>query len=97
MPESWKYRKTIMLFKGGDVSDQMNWRPITLTSIIYRMIFGKIAKEFVLFDDREGRTVFYREQKGFVPRISGYSHHPFMASMRLITRYRSGDNYTFER
>jgi hypothetical protein len=59
-PESWKYGKTIMLSQGGDVSNPMNWMTITLTSIIYRTIFGKIAKEFIRFDDREGRTVFCR-------------------------------------
>jgi hypothetical protein len=45
-PESWKEGKVVMLPKPCDESEKDkpgNWRPITLTSIMYRIIFGKIA------------------------------------------------------
>jgi hypothetical protein len=39
IPNIWKMGKTILIYKAGDVNDPDNWRPITLTSVIYRIIF----------------------------------------------------------
>jgi hypothetical protein len=82
-PAIWKFGKTIMLSKGGDVDNPLNWRPITLTSILYRTIFGRIAKEFMRYDEREGRTIFFKGQKGFVPGIGRCSQHTFMANAEI--------------
>jgi hypothetical protein len=50
-----------MLSKDGNANNPMNLKPITLTSIIYRKIFGRIAKKFMRFDNREEKTVFCKE------------------------------------
>jgi hypothetical protein len=44
IPDIWKMGKTILIHKAGDVNDPGNWRPITLTSVIYHIIFGRIAQ-----------------------------------------------------
>jgi hypothetical protein len=69
-PEEWKVGKTILLYKAGDAENPANYRPITLTSILYRIIFGRISQEMMGFEDRDkGKSVFSLQQKGFVPRI----------------------------
>jgi hypothetical protein len=48
-PEAWKEGKVVMLPKPCNESEKdkpENWRPITLTSIFYRIIFGKISEYF---------------------------------------------------
>jgi hypothetical protein len=40
--DTWKLGITILLFKAGDPNDPGSWRPITLTSVIYSIIFGRI-------------------------------------------------------
>jgi hypothetical protein len=41
----------------------MNWTPITLTSVLYRNIFGRISREFMRFDDKNGKTIFAINKK----------------------------------
>jgi hypothetical protein len=36
--------KTILIYKARDVNDPGNWRSIILTSVIYRIFFGRIAQ-----------------------------------------------------
>jgi hypothetical protein len=80
----WKVGKTILLHKAGDAENPANYRPITLTSILYRIIFGRISQEMMGFEDREkGKSVFSLQQKGFVPRISGCGQHTYMANMAI--------------
>jgi hypothetical protein len=43
-PTEWKVGKTILLHKTGDAENPANYRPITLTSILYRIIFGRISQ-----------------------------------------------------
>jgi hypothetical protein len=43
-PIEWKVGKTILLYKAGDDQNPANYRPITLTSILYRIIFGRISQ-----------------------------------------------------
>jgi hypothetical protein len=82
-PDIWKIGKTIMLSKGGDTTSPVNGRPITLTSLLYRDIFGRIEKEFMKFDNKEDITIFSKEQKGFVPGIGGCSQYAFVANMAI--------------
>jgi hypothetical protein len=43
-PMCWKRARTILLYKGGDKEAPENWRPISLTNILYRTVFGRFAK-----------------------------------------------------
>jgi hypothetical protein len=42
LPKKWKTGKMILIFKEGEESDPGNWRPITFTSVISRIIFGRL-------------------------------------------------------
>jgi hypothetical protein len=93
-PDEWKKGKTILLYKGNEREEPINWRPITLTSIFYRIIFGRISQAIMKFDDRKGKTVFSHSQKGFVPRISGCSQHITQASIAInLAKIRKNDIY----
>jgi hypothetical protein len=38
-PALWKGARTILIYKAGDRNDTGNWRPITITSVLYRIMF----------------------------------------------------------
>jgi hypothetical protein len=59
IPKIWKTAKTILIYKGGDENNPGNWRPITLTSIIYRVIFGRISQVIMDMEDRPNKKKFY--------------------------------------
>jgi hypothetical protein len=42
-PAKWKNARTILLYKDGERNNQVNWKPITVTSVIYRALFCRIA------------------------------------------------------
>jgi hypothetical protein len=70
------YGKTILIHKAGDVNDRCNWRPITLASVIYRIIFGRIAQVIMVHENRSVRRgLLSMSQKGFVPRINECSKY----------------------
>jgi hypothetical protein len=47
VPDTWKRSKTVFIFKKGKVlDDPSNWRPITITSCVYR-IFTSMVSEFI--------------------------------------------------
>jgi hypothetical protein len=75
-----------------DQSDPANYHPITLTSILYRVIFGRISQAMMNFENRKiGKIVFCNQQKGFVPRISGCGQHTYIAN-KAINRTLSEGN-----
>jgi hypothetical protein len=82
-PSIWMYGKAIMLLKRGDINDPMNIRSITLISLSYKTIFGRKAKEFMLFNDRFGKTILCPEWKGFAPGIGEHSQHIFLANLAI--------------
>jgi hypothetical protein len=44
VPRTWKRSRTVFLYKKGDVSVPENWRPITITSCIYRICTSMISE-----------------------------------------------------
>jgi hypothetical protein len=91
IPRIWKTGKTILIFKGGEANNPGNWRPITLTSILYRIIFGRISQAIMDFESRPKRTILSMAQKGFVPRINGCGEHVAMANMAINRAMTSGN------
>jgi hypothetical protein len=47
----WKNSKTILIYKGGDENNPVNMRPITRTSVIHRIIFGRISQVIMDMED----------------------------------------------
>jgi retron-type reverse transcriptase len=82
-PKIWKKEKTILLYKGGNQGDPANSRPITLTSIFYRIIYGRISQTLIQSDNRAKGTIFSHSQKGFIPRLSGCVQHLTVATMAI--------------
>jgi hypothetical protein len=76
----------------GDPNDPGNWPSITLTSVIYRIIFGRISQCLMQFENRSiKRGLLSMSQKGFIPRINGCGEHISLANMainRAITERR---------
>ena len=66
IPTSWKNAKVIILYKKGDQEDLQNYRPISLLSIIYKLLTKIITKRLEATLDYAQPT----EQAGF---RSGYS------------------------
>jgi hypothetical protein len=76
--------KTILIHKVGDPNDPGNWRPITLTSVIYKIIFGRIAQVMMSNENRSiRRGLLSLSQKGFVPNVNGCGEHIAVANMAI--------------
>jgi hypothetical protein len=74
--------KTILKYKTGDPNDPGNWRPISLTSVIYRIIFGRISQCLIQFENRSiKRGLLSMSQKGFIPRINSCGEHISLANL----------------
>jgi hypothetical protein len=80
-PESWKKGKVVILPKPCDESEKNkpeNWRPITLTNIFYRIIFGRISEYFQQMHKRktaDGNRIVCKKQKWFIKNINGCCEH----------------------
>jgi hypothetical protein len=76
-PTAWKEGKVVMLPKPCNENEKdqpNNWRPITLTNIMYRIIFGRIADYFQSIHKLKGKDgdgIVCRQQKGFIKNING--------------------------
>jgi hypothetical protein len=79
--EDWKGARTILIYKCDDKDDPGNWRPITITSLIYRIIFCRIAQALHQVNEDCGKILCDPEQKGFVPKRAGCTEHTAVANM----------------
>ena len=68
MPQSWMTSKTVMLYKKGDPDVPKNWRPIGITSTMYRVFMTAFAKAL------QRKPMFNTAQKGFTPGASLTEH-----------------------
>jgi hypothetical protein len=74
-PSEWKGARTILIHKGSDRDNPGNWRPITITSVLYRVIFCRLAEDLHMVHEEEGVNLCDREQKRFAPRRAGCVEH----------------------
>jgi hypothetical protein len=74
-PSEWKGARTILIHKGNDRENTGNWRPITITSVLYRVIFCRLAEALHTVHEEEGINLCDKEQKRFVPRRAGCVEH----------------------
>jgi hypothetical protein len=73
--DEWRGARTIMLFKGGDEANIKNWRPITINSILYRIILWRIAQMTNFIHKINGKLLYDKGQKGFLPGRAGCVEH----------------------
>jgi hypothetical protein len=76
VPRTWKRSRTVFLYKKGDVNLPENWRPITITSCIYR-IFTSMISEFLQQTIHKAgrRKIFSNSQKGSIAGVQGCMEH----------------------
>jgi len=72
IPESWKTTRTVMLYKKGDANKPENWRPIGITSTVYRIFTCSIARSITNINRKT--PIFNDAQKGFISG-NGCSEH----------------------
>ena len=73
VPESWKTTKTVMLYKKNNPEEPANWRPIGITSTMYRIFTAHLAK-FIQGENKRN-PIFHRAQRGFIANGGGPSDH----------------------
>jgi hypothetical protein len=86
-PKIWKVSRTVLIYKGGDKEDPRNWRPISLTSVLYRVIMARVTT--CLFHLHEKVGLVSPNQKGFVPGTPGCLEHALRANSILLDAVRS--------
>jgi hypothetical protein len=79
-PAEWKNARTILIYKDGERGCAGNWRPITVTSVLYRIIFCRIAQSLHEAHELQGISMCDIEQKGFVPGRAGFVEHIAVAN-----------------
>jgi hypothetical protein len=79
-PAEWKNARTILIYKEGERGHAGNWRPITVTSVLYRIIFCRIAQSLHEAHELQRISMFDIEQKGFEPGRTGCVEHAAVAN-----------------
>ena len=90
VPTSWKNTKTIMLYKKGDPSIPKNWRPIGITSTMYR-VFAAHLSGFIL-NENKIKSVFHPAQKGFIGGGNGAMDHISTLNELVYHAKRTNEN-----
>ena len=63
VPKAWKTSRTVMLYKKSDPNNPANWRPIGITSVMYRIFTCTISKAIMGINMK--KRIFHHSQKGF--------------------------------
>ena len=72
-PSNLKACKTVMLYKKGDPNLTRSWRPITITSTLYRMLMCHISRSMQTLNSQ--RRFICEQQKGFMKIPAGAAEH----------------------
>lgn len=65
IPQVWKISRTIFIPKSGELTSPDNWRPISLSSSIYKLYVGLITRRVSSWLERH--SILSPAQKGFRP------------------------------
>ena len=72
LPDEWKQAHVVPVFKKGQRNQASNYRPISLTSLVVKILESIIRSELVTFLDGQG--ILNGEQHGFVNRKSCFTN-----------------------
>ena len=72
LPDDWKIAHVIPVFKKGDTQNASHYRPISLTSVICKILERIVRSK--LLDYAINNNIIPKEQHGFVPRKSTVSN-----------------------
>ena len=67
-PDPWKHHHAVPVFKGGDSENVENYRPISLLSILSKILEKVVSNQLVEF--LESNHLLADEQHGFRPNLS---------------------------
>jgi hypothetical protein len=79
-PAECENERIILLYKGGNREVPGNWRSVTVTSVIHRAIFCRIAQALNEVHENEGISMLDIEQKGFIPGRAECVEHTAVAN-----------------
>ncbi|GBM93217.1 Retrovirus-related Pol polyprotein from type-1 retrotransposable element R2 [Araneus ventricosus] len=89
IPPSWKLSSTILIPKTGNLNDPVNWRPIALSSTIYKLFTKCLASR--LSQWLEKYDILSPCQKGFTP-FDGVVEHNYVLQRSIeLARKRKKD------
>ena len=66
IPNAWKKSIVVPIFKKGDRNDKKNYRPISLTSIICKLMEGIVKDDLLAYLNRN--DLIYPKQYGFMSK-----------------------------
>ena len=89
-PSRWLTARSILIYKHGDPSALSNWRPITISSCVYRVWAGVVSS--AIQEINLTRPLFCPAQKGFVAGVNGCLEHTAMISEIIASANRSKRN-----
>ena len=72
-PTTWKQAKTVFIPKDGDLREPRNWRPITITSTLYRIFMCLVSRALQTLNKR--RKFINEAQHGFTKTPNGAMTH----------------------
>ncbi|GFU59198.1 retrovirus-related Pol polyprotein from type-2 retrotransposable element R2DM [Trichonephila clavipes] len=85
IPSAWKMSNTILIHKRGDVKSLENWRPISLSSTLYKLFAKCLTKKLGTWC--ETHEVLSPAQKGFTPH-DGVLEHNLLVTQHIHTARR---------
>lgn len=91
IPAAWKEARTVLIHKKGDKEDLGNWRPISLSSCLYKLYSGILADRLGRWAVRTG--AISKAQKGFMP-AEGCLEHNFVVQQCLDDARATGKELT---
>ena len=68
MPEEWKIGEIPAIFKKGNQRSPMNYRPVSLTSIVYKLLESLVREEMI--SHMRSNKLFSPYQYGFIDKRS---------------------------
>jgi hypothetical protein len=75
VPQIWKSSRTVLLYKNGKEYEKKNWRPISITCCVDRLLTAMITKWIQDQHCANRLQVFSSSQKGFVQGQAGCTEH----------------------
>ncbi|GFU59195.1 retrovirus-related Pol polyprotein from type-2 retrotransposable element R2DM [Trichonephila clavipes] len=85
IPSAWKMSNTILIHKRGDVKSLENWRPISLSSTLYKLFAKCLTKKLGTWC--ETHEVLSPAQKVFTPH-DGVLEHNLLVTQHIHTARR---------
>ena len=92
IPRQWKTDKTVSIYKKGDPSQLVNFRPIALLSTLYKLFSSVLTARLTTVSTANGWIS--PEQKGFLPGVRGIQEHTHLLQSAIEEAKKDKSNLT---